>query len=206
MELAINHSKVKSGNGKAKYFVRTGEVISSNLESTTHTYSDTTVTGRSYITSRTKKKTVFWLRFDNGQERKYVLNGDVDILNGQKISLLYLEGKKSTCLVGIANHTAGTCIPYFSRTEFRKVFKPNRENITLLTSVGLVGSVALYHSEVWKHDLNIAEWLVGGFFYVAGVFFVSVLVFLFIALIQTILDFDYYSFKKEVTSNLNKII
>ncbi|EGQ8475730.1 hypothetical protein GTP19_14285 [Vibrio cholerae] len=206
MELAINHSKVKSGNGKAKYFVLTGEVISSNLESTTHTYSDTTVTGRSYITSRTKKKTAFWLRFDNGQERKYVLNGDVDILTGQKISLLYLEGKKSTCLVGIANHTAGTCIPYFSRTEFRKVFKPNRENITLLTSVGLVGSVALYHSEVWKHDLNIAEWLVGGFFYVAGVFFVSGLVFLFIALIQTILDFDYYSFKKEVTSNLNKII
>jgi hypothetical protein len=69
-----------------------------------------------------------------------------------------------------------------------------------------VGSVALYHSEVWKHDLNITEWLVGGFFYVAGVFFVSGLVFLFIALIQTILDFDYYSFKKEVTSNLNKII
>lgn len=27
MELAINHSKVKSGNGEAKYFVRTGEVI-----------------------------------------------------------------------------------------------------------------------------------------------------------------------------------
>lgn len=99
MELAINHSKVKSGNGEAKYFVRTGQVISSNLESTTHTYSDTTVTGRSYITSRTKKKTVFWLRFDNGQERKYVLNSDVDILTGQKISLLYLEGKKSTWLV-----------------------------------------------------------------------------------------------------------
>ncbi len=206
MELAINHSKVKSGNGEAKYFVRTGEVISSNLESTTHTYSDTTVTGRSYITSRTKKKTIFWLRFDNGQERKCVLNGDVDILTGQKISLLYLEGKKSTCLVGIANHTAGTCIPYLSRTEFRKVFKPNRENITLLTSVGLVGSVALYHSEVWKHDLNIAEWLVGGFFYAMGVFFVSGLVFLFIALIQTILDFDYYSFKKEVTSNLKTMI
>ncbi|HAS3567201.1 TPA: hypothetical protein ACGF6J_003431 [Vibrio cholerae] len=206
MELAINHSKVKSGNGKAKYFVRTGEVISSNLESTTHTYSDTTVTGRSYITSRTKKKTAFWLRFDNGQERKYVLNGDVDILTGQKISLLYLEGKKSTCLVGIANHTAGTCIPYFSRTEFSKVFKPNRENITMLTSVGLVGSAALYHSEVWKHDLNIAEWLVNGFFYVAGVIFVSVLVFLFIALIQTILDFDYYLFKKEVKNNLNKIL
>ncbi|HBC3431977.1 hypothetical protein WOC12_06550 [Vibrio parahaemolyticus] len=206
MELAINHSKVKSGNGKAKYFVRTGEVISSNLESTTHTYSDTTVTGRSYITSRTKKKTAFWLRFDNGQERKYVLNGDVDILTGQKISLLYLEGKKSTCLVGIANQTAGTCIPYFSRTEFRKVFKPNRENITLLTSVGLVGSAALYHSEVWKHDLNIAEWLVGGFFYAMGVFFVSGLVFLFIALIQTILDFDYYLFKKEVKNNLNKIL
>ncbi|MDF5219305.1 hypothetical protein P3652_04780 [Vibrio parahaemolyticus] len=206
MELAINHSKVKSGNGEAKYFVRTGEVISSNLESTTHTYSDTTVTGRSYITSRTKKKTVFWLRFDNGQERKYVLNSDVDILTGQKISLLYLEGKKSTCLVGIANHTAGGYIPYFSRTEFRKVFKPNRENITLLTSVGLVGSAALYHSEVWKHDLNIAEWLVGGFFYAMGVFFVSGLVFLFIALIQTILDFDYYSFKKEVTSNLKTMI
>ncbi|WP_285331935.1 hypothetical protein [Vibrio parahaemolyticus] len=206
MELAINHSKVKSGNGEAKYFVRTGEVISSNLESTTHTYSDTTVTGRSYITSRTKKKTVFWLRFDNGQERKYVLNSDVDILTGQKISLLYLEGKKSTCLVGIANHTAGKYIPYFSRTEFRKVFKPNRENITLLTSVGLVGSAALYHSEVWKHDLNIAEWLVGGFFYAMGVFFVSGLVFLFIALIQTILDFDYYSFKKEVTSNLKTMI
>ncbi|EKO3937312.1 hypothetical protein F7U68_003400, partial [Vibrio metschnikovii] len=182
MELAINHSKVRSGNGKAKYFVRTGEVISSNLESTTHTYSDTTVTGRSYITSRTKKKTVFWLRFDNGQERKYVLNSDVDILSGQKISLLYLEGKKSTCLVGIANHTAGEYIPYFSRTEFRKVFKPNRENMTLLASVGLVGSVALYHSEVLKHDLNIAEWQVGGFFYAMGIFFVSGLVFLFIAL------------------------
>ncbi|MBF4365265.1 hypothetical protein, partial [Vibrio anguillarum] len=196
MELAIHHSKVRSGNGKAKYFVRTGEVISSNLESTTHTYSDTTVTGRSYITSRTKKKTVFWLRFENGQERKYVLNSDVDILSGQKISLLYLEGKTSTCLVGIANHTAGEYIPYFSRAEFRKVFKPNRENMTLLASVGLVGSVALYHSEVLKHDLNIAEWLVGGFFYAMGIFFVSGLVFLFIALIQTILDFDYYLFKK----------
>ncbi|WP_100754082.1 hypothetical protein [Vibrio salilacus] len=206
MELAINHSKVRSGNGKAKYFVRTGEVISSNLESTTHTYSDTTVTGRSYITSRTKKKTVFWLRFENGQERKYVLNSDVDILSGQKISLLYLEGKKSTCLVGIANHTAGEYIPYFSRAEFRKVFKPNRENMTLLASVGLVGSVALYHSEVLKHDLNIAEWLVGGFFYAMGIFFVSGLVFLFIALIQTILDFDYYLFKKEVKNNLNKIL
>ncbi|HGF7231473.1 hypothetical protein [Vibrio cholerae] len=206
MELAIHHSKVRSGNGKAKYFVRTGEVISSNLESTTHTYSDTTVTGRSYITSRTKKKTVFWLRFENGQERKYILNSDVDILSGQKISLLYLEGKKSTCLVGIANHTAAEYIPYFSRTEFRKVFKPNRENMTLLASVGLVGSVALYHSEVWKHDLNIAEWLVGGFFYAMGIFFVSGLVFLFIALIQTILDFDYYLFKKEVKNNLNKIL
>lgn len=117
-----------------------------------------------------------------------------------------MEGKKSTCLVGIANHTAGEYIPYFSGTEFCKVFKPNRENITLLTSVGLVGSAALYHSEVWKHDLNIAEWLVGGFFYAMGVFFVSGLVFLFIALIQTILDFDYYSFKKEVTSNLKTMI
>ncbi|TOO00926.1 hypothetical protein CGH44_23265, partial [Vibrio parahaemolyticus] len=108
MELSIKNSAVSKGASKGEYSVSSGEIIDSNVSTQTHVNSTRAITSNgpeiSEISTTTTTKTVFWVRFDNGRELKYTINSEIDVLKGQRVSLLFIKGKKESRLVGIANH------------------------------------------------------------------------------------------------------
>ncbi|ELA6983694.1 hypothetical protein [Vibrio parahaemolyticus] len=209
MELAIKNSAVSAGASKGEYSVSSGEIIDSNVSTQTHVNSTRTITSNgpeiSEISTSTTTKTVFWVRFDNGRELKYTINSEIDVLKGQRVSLLFIKGKKESRLVGIANHNSNQYTDMVNREIFVKCLRPNRDKIVMFFWFLLGGGLTKYfiYNPLIENNAPFSmlffACLFGGAFLFMGVYFV-------ISLFTLITDSAYRTFRKEVKQNLIKIL
>ncbi|HCG5682338.1 hypothetical protein ACSTK7_19580 [Vibrio parahaemolyticus] len=209
MELAIKMSAASKGAYKGEYSVSSGEVIDSDVLTQTHIHTNRVMTSNgpeiAEITSSSSAKTVFWVRFDSGRELKYTINSEIDLLKGQRVSLLFIKGKKESRLVGIANHNSNQYTDMANREIFVKCLRPNREKIVTFFLLLLGGGLTKHfiYNPLIEHNepfsMLFIACLFGGAFLSMGVYFV-------ISLFILITDSAYRTFRKEVKQNLIKIL
>lgn len=211
MALAVKYSSSATGGSSGEYSFSSGEVIDSSVSTQTNIETSHAMTSNGpvihEIGSRSTTKTVFWVRFDSGKEAKYTIGGEIDILKGQRVSLIFVDGKANVSrLVGLANHSTMECINLVDPKKYVQCLRPNRgkifNSVLLATTAGLVKYFIF--DPLNAYEGNNAVWMClaiifGGSFIYVGLFYLM-------ALCLAIADSPYRTFKKEVSKNLTSIV
>ncbi|MDW1763186.1 hypothetical protein R7040_17955 [Vibrio sp. 1069] len=213
MELAIKMSAASKGAYKGEYSVSSGEVIDSDVLTQTHIHTNRVMTSNgpeiAEITSSSSAKTVFWVRFDSGRELKYTINSEIDLLKGQRVSLLFINSKANTRLVGIANHNSNEYTDLSTKERYASCLRPNKDKLqyTFAFGAGLLTAIAYMFDEFAKGP-GVIGWIV-----LSGIIFIGCVLTAFLVygpiavLFGWLTDLgNFGKFKSEVKQNLIKLL
>ncbi|HCH1032433.1 TPA: hypothetical protein NKY93_002790 [Vibrio parahaemolyticus] len=206
MELLVRNSSVASGGSKGEYSILSGEVIDSNVSTQTHINTRHAITSKgpeiAEISSSTTTKTVFWVRFDSGRELKYTINSEIDLLKGQRVSLLFVDGKSGLSrLVGIVNHNSMQYTNLADRKKYVECLRPNRGKTINRVLLLLTAALTKYYVYDYMAENNVEMfWSIVWCFFAGSLIYFGL--FWVIAISLLVADTHYRTFKKEVNKNL----
>ncbi|EJE8523606.1 hypothetical protein M5229_001727 [Vibrio parahaemolyticus] len=213
MELAIRMSAASKGAYKGEYSVSSGEVIDSNVLTQTHIHTNRVLTSNgpeiAEVSSSTSAKTVFWVRFDSGRELKYTINSEINLLKGQRVSLLFINSKATNRLVGIVNHNSNQYTDLSTKERFASCLRPNKEKLqyTFVFVSSLLTTFAYMFDEFAKGPDVIGLIVLSGFSFAAFVLIAFIGYGPLVALFGWLTDLGSFGkFKSEVKQNLIKIL